>query len=323
MDLGLSSILEKVEARPILVDIGSSGAPPPIWDGIAAHSVYVGFDPDLRELKALQDGHFHRSYIINRAVTADESQNHARFYLTRSPFCSSTLRPSHAALEEYLFADLFEVERETEVPAATLASVLTELSLDQIDWLKTDSQGTDLRLFLSIPDELRSGVLAVDLEPGLIDAYEGEDLFTDVHERMGREGFWLSNLSVHGAVRMRRSTADSLGEKLCRDFLKTRLRRSPGWVEARYLRTTTWLQENGRGSRDFLVLWVFAVLDGQLGYALDVATEHKRTFPNDGIGEELYAEAFLRVSAAVQRTRLERLGGLVRRILAPAAGRLR
>ena len=61
---------------------------------------------------------------------------------------------------------------------------MDRLSLSGIDWLKTDSQGTDLRIFNSLRPEVRSRVLAIDIEPGLIDAYVGEDLFVDAHKEL-------------------------------------------------------------------------------------------------------------------------------------------
>ncbi len=321
-DAGLGLILQEAGIHPVLVDIGSSGASRPIWEGIARQSVYVGFDPDLREIKTLEDGHFHRAWIVNRAVSVDETQQEAEFYLTRSPFCSSTLRPAATALQEYLFADLFEVERVTRVPATTLTAVLRDLSLERIDWFKTDSQGTDLRLFLSLPEDLRSLVLAVDLEPGLIDAYDGEDQFPGVHEEMRRGGFWLSNLEVHGAVRMRPATANALGNGLSRNQLEATLRRSPGWVEARYFRTPAWLRDHGCGPREHLLLWIFAMLDGQLGFALDVASDYQRLFPADRFAPQLRAETLRRLNATVRPRRLRRVGRSARRVLARLRGLL-
>ena len=66
-----------------------------------------------------------------------------------------------------------------ELPALDIPSVLAELGLERVDWLKGDSQGTDLRLFRSLGD-LASSVLVAEFEPGIIDAYEGEDKFADV-----------------------------------------------------------------------------------------------------------------------------------------------
>ena len=114
--------------------------------------------------------------IVNAAVTEKPDVDEVRFLLTRWPQSSSTLQPNIAALAEYLFADGFTVERETTARAQRLDAVLSQLSLRGVDWFKTDSQGTDLRLFNSLPAPVRSRVLAVDLEPGLMDAYAGEEL---------------------------------------------------------------------------------------------------------------------------------------------------
>ena len=207
MTNAVNNLLAQLEIRPVLLDIGASGDPPEIWDAIAPRSVYVGFDPDLREMRELSDGRFHKTIIANEAVVAAEAAE-VSFYLTRSPHCSSTLPPDSAALSNYLFSDLFAVERQAKVRATTLNALMDRLALPAVDWFKTDSQGTDLRLFTSLRPELRDRVLAVDLEPGLIDAYLGEDLFVKAHEHFTRNGFWRSNFKVMGEVRMRRATLE-------------------------------------------------------------------------------------------------------------------
>src|SRR5262245_12093760 len=115
------SLLSQLDASPVLLDIGASGAPPAIWDSIAEHSTYVGFDPDLREMKDIARGRYRRTVIVNSAVTCGQGHD-VNFYFTRSPFCSSTLRPNTPAIQNYIFSDLFIVDREATVPATTLDS---------------------------------------------------------------------------------------------------------------------------------------------------------------------------------------------------------
>ena len=266
---------------PVLVDVGASGATPKIWEPIAKRSIFVGFDPDLREMREVTGETFSRAIIVNEAVVADESLSAARFYFTRSPFCSSTLPPDTSALSAYIFSELFKVEREGEVRASTLNSVLKRLSLDRIDWLKVDSQGTDLRLLKSLDDAVRASVLAVDIEPGLIDAYVGEDLFVDSHKELVKEGFWLSDLKVCGTVRMRQSTLQAIrSERPSFDerLIHRALRTSPGWCEARYLRSAEWLSDRGAQRADYVLLWIFAAVERQWGFALDLTLEAERRF---------------------------------------------
>jgi hypothetical protein len=135
--------------------------------------------------------------------------------------------------------------------------------------------------------------LAVDIEPGLIDAYIDEDLFVTVHQSLTKSGFWLSNLKVMGAVRMRRATMDKLmlaHTDVDQRRIEKAIRPSPGWCEARYLRTTDWLAQKRFEQREYLLLWIFAMLDGQFGFALDLAAEYEQVFGKSAVSAAMNSE---------------------------------
>jgi hypothetical protein len=294
----LNEVLSTLDARPVLIDIGASGAPPEVWEPIAGHAIYVGFDPDRRDLHEISDGRFYKATIVPEAATSDKDAHEEEFYLTRSPHCSSTLKPDAVSLSHYLFSELFAVEKRVTVQATTLDAVIEKLALPQIDWLKADSQGTDLRLFNSLAPDTRSRVLALDIEPGLIDAYLGEDLFVDAHRDLTRNGFWLSNLVVRGDTRLRRSTLKAITEfdpTMRESMIAALVKSSPGWCEARYLRTLESLATRHATGREYVLLWVFAMLDHQHGFALDIAVEYARLFPKDGLSEILKTEPVRRI----------------------------
>jgi hypothetical protein len=311
------NILNTLNKQPVLVDIGASGEPPPIWRSIAQYSVYVGFDPDQRELREISNGQFAKAIIINEAVTSEQGQNEVHFYLTRSPYCSSTLRPDTEALKNYLFSDLFVVENGVSVRATSLNAAIDRLGLDTVDWFKTDSQGTDLRLFESLRDDIRNRVLAVDIEPGLIDAYRGEDLFVNAHRKLVSQGFWLSKLDVQGVVRLRRSTLQDMVQ--CHPKFKDirvdrAIRRSPGWCEARYLRTLESFNEQDVVSRDYVLLWVFAMMERQWGYAMDIAKTYEQRFGQNSVSSQLWNVPLQRIMAA-QPSHLLRVSEIVKRFI--------
>ena len=283
-------VLRAAEAgKPlVLVDVGSSGGAPAIWRPLGRHATYVGFDPDSREVREIADGQFARAIYVNKAVAAAaQPGGTVHFFLTRSPYCSSTLRPDSRITESFLSAEKFIVEGETTASVTTVADALRGVGLTHLDWLKVDTQGTDLQIFRSLPDPMRRGVLAADLEPGLRGAYVNEELFSDVHGTMLREGFWLSRMNVLGFPRMRKATLDDLAAQRRRDLTEqlvtASVRRTPGWVECRYLRTLESLAERGAETtrRDYLVLWSFAFADQQFGYCLDVAAEFARRYSQD------------------------------------------
>jgi FkbM family methyltransferase len=321
----IGKLLRDLDVRPVLIDVGASGEPPAIWSEIAPQSIYVGFDPDLREIHEDRSSRFHRSVIINEAVTAEKDANQISFYLTKSPFCSTTLAPNPEATAHWLERDLFEVEARATVRATTIDSVLRRLDLSKIDWLKLDTQGTDLRLINSISPDVLARVMAIDTEPGLIDIYRSEDMFVDVHRDLTKNGFWLSGMHTGGFVRMRRSTLDAVRHvhsKIDDDYIRSSVRTTPAYFEARYLRTLEWLAEKSLSQSEYILLWIFALTDGQLGFALDVGVEFKRIFGETDASRRLEATTWLLMSKAHRRDAVGRTSAPVRRRLRSALARL-
>jgi FkbM family methyltransferase len=288
----VTHLFERHNVHPVLFDIGASGPPRIAWNLVAPHSIFVGFDPDLRELRELTGTAFHRAVKVNEAVTSERNRDTITFFLTRSPYCSSTLEPDMEHQSNYSLFDLFQVEGKVEVKATTLEAVLMRLGLDRVDWFKVDSQGTDSRLFNSLPHSVRDRVFCVEIEPGLVAGYKGEDVFIDAHRDLLNQGFWLADASMCGAVRIRQSSIQRLRERqpgLVADDIGGRCRVAPGWVEATYLRSVDQLIRRGASSTDFVLLWAFAVAIGQLGFALDVALAYERNLGTDETSEAMTA----------------------------------
>jgi len=306
VDKTISGLVRDIVPGPVLVDIGASGDPPKIWSRIAPQSVFVGFDPDLREMRETTGEGFSRSVIVNEAVVAHKGGGQAEFHFTKSPYCSSTLPPDTEALSDYLFSDLFEVEYTKMVPAVTLAEVVARLSLPGIDWLKADTQGTDLRIFTSLPEDIRSRVLALDIEPGLIDAYRGEDLMVDSHRHLTGDGFWLSEMNVGRAVRARRTTISELtpaDPKVTLTTVQKAVRGSPAYCELRYLRTPAWLARSGATRREYLLLGVFALLDRKHAFVLDLCADYGKNFGEDAGSRRLRDAAIRGIKEGLRERR--------------------
>ena len=78
----------------------------------------------------------------------------------------------------------------------SLNTVLNDLGIDRIDWFKTDSQGIDLRLFKSLSNKIRKQILVAEFEPGIIDAYKGEDKLYQILEHLQLQNYWLSDIEI-------------------------------------------------------------------------------------------------------------------------------
>ena len=280
------------ERPPVLVDIGASGEINSKWNLISSYSVCMAFDGDDREFQVREENgkNFRRLLTINRILTSEKVSN-SDFYLTKSPFCSSLLEPDMPRLSPWIFKDLFEVKSIKRMPGLTLEEALVEAGIDYIDWFKSDTQGTDLRLFRTMPGHLKDNVLAAEFEPGILDAYKGEDKLHQIMKEMEGHSFWLSTMIVKGTQRISAENASQLGAYITSKIIKT----SPGWAEICYLRNP-----EGLSSRQLLLLYIFAILERQLGFALEICEYGLREFP-----EPIWFECKRSISRKIRLTRLK------------------
>ncbi len=254
---------------PVLVDIGASGLIHKAWKHLAKHSICIAFDADTRELEFVEKdtSSYKKLYVINRIVS-DKEIEEADFYLTESPYCSSLLVPDTESLSDWSDSEKFKVVDKTRLKTTTIYKILNQLNITKIDWYKSDSQGTDLRIYRSIDKVLRDKMIVAEFEPGFIDAYIGEDKLIKLISFMEDENFWISGMTVKG---MQRITADQLnsisGKKWMKNLIKYSLPTSPGWAEITYLNDFS----NSFTLRELLLGWVFATELEQHGFASLIA----------------------------------------------------
>ena len=255
---------------PVLIDIGASGGIHSKWKYIAKYAYCIAFDADDREFQMSEEFNkdYKKLFHVNRIVTALPSGN-TPFYLTQSPFCSSLLEPDEEKLDPWLFKPLFEIKKITNLPSVTLSETLRSAGISYIDWFKVDTQGTDLRIYKSLPQEIRDTVLFAEFEPGILDAYKEEDKLYSVMQEMHSQGFWLSSMNVKGTQRLQNSYAAQIGSFLSERIIKT----SPGWAELTYFRNPESLSR-----RSLLLMLVFALLERQYGFALELVDKGRQQF---------------------------------------------
>ncbi len=273
----LGDFLLRADAQPVLVDVGASGAAYGAWSGFAHRSVFVGFDPDQREMNPDAGKGYAAYHIIPKIVDGPNTTGRAPFYLTEYPYCSSLLEPDHVALAPYIFADLFKVEREVELETTTLAAAMDALNLPAIDWLKIDTQGRDLSVIMGLDEKRRDRLLCIDVEPGFSPFYKDEESFCQIHAALTARGFWLAHLKCQHYPRVRATTVKAaFGIDLKATDPAVRLfGPSPTAAEARYLPSLEHLRRRNAPFRDYAISWTFAVSTGLWGHALELAAAAK------------------------------------------------
>jgi hypothetical protein len=267
------STKELKDNPPVLLDIGASGEIYKGWAPIAKYSVCIAFDADSREMGYIEgeQSKYLKVYVFNK-IASDAVSSKQKFYLTKSPYCSSTLEPDKVALKDWGFADMFSVSKEIDLEAISPQEALDKIGLGRIDWFKSDSQGTDLRLFKCIKEKVRKKILVADFEPGIIDAYKGEDKLHQLMVYMENEPFWMAELKIASAQRINKKTEGKLVSKglgkIGQKYLKLLISGSPSCGETTYINT---LADQSFSKRDLLLTGAIAFIKRQYGFAEEIA----------------------------------------------------
>lgn len=252
---------------PVLVDVGASGNIHAAWQEIAPFSICVGFDADPRETEFIvsENKGFKKFYILRKLI--GEKEGTTPFYLTESPYCSSTLEPDMEALAPYHFSPLFKVKKTEHLPMVDLKTALASVHIDYVDWFKSDSQGLDLTIFKGLGDEMISGISAAEFEPGIMDAYKGEDKMQDIMTFMEKHKFWLCDLQIKGPARFSDENLRKHFNKFVREGIPVIHKTMPFWGEMTYLADVP----HYRSKRQYLLGCACALVHKQYGFCLELA----------------------------------------------------
>lgn len=271
---------ELKDKPPVLVDVGASEQIHSKWKLIAKYSICLAFDADERDFQFIEkEKSRFKKLLVYNCIAFDKDQNKTDFYLTRSPYCSSLLQPDIVSLKPHLFSHLFEVEKKIELNSIHIQKALDIAKLDYVDWFKTDSQGIDLRLFKSLHERIKEKMLVAEFEPGIIDAYIGEDKLYLVLKELNSSGFWLSDIKIKGVARLPKELLDTeFNWTLTKKLIKESLKKAPGWGEMTFINT---FENSNLGRREYLLGWLFSSLERHHSFAFVLASRGQEQFNSD------------------------------------------
>jgi FkbM family methyltransferase len=168
-----------------LIDIGARGGAPPELEGLARFIDVVAFDADAREAERLSEAaHGYRSLRVLPFFVGD-SVAPQKFYVYTKPGLSSARQPNPALAD--FFPD-FQIEYETTVDSTTLDELGKKGILQDVDFLKLDTQGTEHEILSAGSWALERAVM-VEIEIEYVEIYEGQKLAFDIERLMHERGF--------------------------------------------------------------------------------------------------------------------------------------
>ncbi len=188
-------VLQRIPLERIftLVDVGSMGGVEPEWQPFEAQIRIIGFEPDEREFAQLSSSP-QRLYLN---VALAEASQPLTFYISREPGKSSSYQPNFDLLRQFPRVERFETVGTVHLPAErvqSLGAALSDRQIAELDFLKLDTQGSELSILKGSGEYLTRRALGLRVEVEFSELYCGQPLFAEVDTFIRQVGFQLMDL---------------------------------------------------------------------------------------------------------------------------------
>lgn len=174
-----------------IIDIGASGGIHARWKKLTPYYTAILFEPDPREYEQLAKVSPQNHIVLNTALAAKKGPIHLN--LCRKQQVSSVFKPNFNLLKRFPEFERFNVESSVCLDADTLDNQLSQHQIDNIDFIKLDTQGYELDILKGSTHTIDQ-VIGVETEVEFIPMYENQPLFGDMNTFMTDKGFELIDL---------------------------------------------------------------------------------------------------------------------------------
>ena len=136
---GINSIIK----TPLcIVDIGASGGISPRWAKLTSNYKTILFEPHLEAFKKLNSAVSDNQVVLNSGLS-DRSGN-VDFYLCKKQMVSSMFIPDFPFINKFFDPERYNIVKTCKILTDTLDSQLLKNNIGNVDFIKVDTQGSEL-----------------------------------------------------------------------------------------------------------------------------------------------------------------------------------
>jgi FkbM family methyltransferase len=162
----------------IFCDIGARWGLEEPWKSYRDCVDIISFEPDKEEYEELSKKKKNRDFVFPYALYKEEKQ--INLNLTKSRGCSSIYEPKQSFLGNFPDVKRFNVEKIVEVKASTLDNLYMKKELQNLDFIKLDTQGAELDILSGGVGVINENILGLQVEVEFKEMYNKQPLFSEV-----------------------------------------------------------------------------------------------------------------------------------------------
>jgi len=184
-----------------IIDGGGRYGLHPSWKAFSGELKYFLFETDQAECQRLNTKYQHRSEnikIINSALSDSTEDVTINFFKNRAMSSSSTRNPISPLFKAGSGRELeVEIVSSARISATTIDHFCNQNELT-INFLKLDTEGSEFKILQGAKNQLKHNILGLRCEVNFDYVFEGEPIFSQIHDFMLSNGFYLLNLDYEG-----------------------------------------------------------------------------------------------------------------------------
>lgn len=178
----------------VLVDVGASGGLEPRWKLAQKYLYVIGFEPDPREFTNLQKKENKMVKYLNIGLHREKTS--LTYYLMQKQQTSSMFKPNREFLDKFPEAERFDIVKKVIIETDTLDNQFKMHNIFAADFIKVDTQGSELFILEGAAQTIRDYVFGLEVEVEFNEMYQGQPLFSDVDSFIRKQKFQLFDLQT-------------------------------------------------------------------------------------------------------------------------------
>lgn len=176
-----------------IADIGASGGINSRWQKKFFKTKGVLFEPDPKSFHELNQDKDNKFIYFNSALSDSSKRTILNICDWRE--ASSIFEPNFNLLNKYPNPERFKIIDRIHLKTEKLDKLIYDSSINQLDFIKIDTQGSELEILKGAENTLKD-VVGLEVEVEFVELYKNQPLFSEVNDYLLLKRFDLYDLKM-------------------------------------------------------------------------------------------------------------------------------